>query len=158
MASILICRRHSRRCWSSKYLIRRFTEARKPLHPCRISSGHARVQFVRTHIVAVNPLSRERVFAFLLCTETSSPFIETVPVRACVQEQNPKHKRDRGCLAECHCRGANGLSGIGDLSSAAEVAQATLTPAVLLRHEGELLLLAHPAIQIASTNSIGAAA
>ncbi len=42
--------------------------------------------------------------------------------------------------------------------SAAEVAQDTLTPAVLLRHEGELLLLPHPAIQIASTNSISAAA
>jgi hypothetical protein len=72
--------------------------------------------------------------------------------------QIPTHKRERGCVAECHCRGANGLSGIGDLPSAAEVAQATLTSAVLLRHEGELLLLPHPAIQIASTNSISAAA
>ncbi len=68
------------------------------------------------------------------------------------------HKRERAGVAECHCRGPNGLSGIGDLPSTAEVAQATLTPAVLLQHEGELLLLPHPAIQIASTNSISAAA
>jgi len=70
--------------------------------------------------------------------------------------QTPNYKCERGCVAECHCRGANGLSGIRDLPSAAEVAQATLTPAVLLRHEGELLLLSHPAIQIASTNSAAA--
>jgi hypothetical protein len=71
--------------------------------------------------------------------------------------QIPANKRDRRCMAECHCRGANGLSGIGDLPSAAEVAQDTVTPPVLLRHEVELLLLPHPAIQIASTNSISAA-
>jgi len=68
-----------------------------------------------------------------------------------------KPHRERRCVAEAHSRGAYGLSGIGDLPSAAEVAQDTLTPAVLLRHEGELLLLPHPAIQIASANSISAA-
>lgn len=72
------------------------------MHPYRISPGRVRVQFVGIHIVTVNPLSREGVFAFLLCTETSSPFIETVPVRACVQEQNPKQKRERGCAAGLH--------------------------------------------------------
>ena len=61
-------------------------------------------------------------------------------------------------MAEAHSRGAYGLSGIGDLPCAAEVAQDTPTPAVLLRYEGELLLLPHPAIQIASANSISAAA
>jgi hypothetical protein len=68
--------------------------------------------------------------------------------------QIPAHKRERGGVAEIHCRGAYGLSGNGVLPITAELPQ--LKPE-LLRHGGGLLLPPQLAIDIASTSSISAA-
>jgi hypothetical protein len=64
--------------------------------------GFVWIGLVGRFVAPMGLLPLERMFALLIGAEISRPFIKPVPIWTGIQKQNPKHKRERGCVAGLH--------------------------------------------------------